>query len=104
MFIEIKELELHPIDFKEEFPAGTLDLGPDIVQAKPLTTSGRAQLVEEHHGKHEKIEDIRLAGELATTLQLACARCLDPVMQVIIKGKAFCSKMRYASRFCCASP
>jgi uncharacterized protein len=83
MFIEIKELELHPIDFKEEFPAGALDLGPDIAQAKPLTTSGRAQLVEEHHGKHEKIEDIRLAGELATTLQLACARCLDPVTQQI---------------------
>jgi uncharacterized protein len=83
MFIEIKELELHPIDFKEELPAGALDLGPEIVQAKPLTTSGRAQLVEEHHGKHEKIADIRLAGELATTLQLACARCLDPVMQEI---------------------
>jgi len=83
MFIAIKELELHPIDFKEEFPAGAFDLGQDIVQIKPITTSGRAQLVEEHQGKHEKIQDIRLAGELRTSLQMACARCLDPVTQQI---------------------
>src|SRR5579871_5715211 len=47
MFIAIKELELHPIDFKEEFPAGAFELGQDIVQVEPLRTSGRAQLVEE---------------------------------------------------------
>jgi len=81
LFIEIKDLELHPIDFKEELAPGVLDLGPDIVQIKPLRASGRAQLVEEHHGKHEKIQDIRLAGDLATTWQLPCARCLEPVMQ-----------------------
>lgn len=83
MFIAIKELELHPIDFKEEFPAGTFDLGQDIAQVKPLLTSGRAQLVEEHQGKHEKIQDIRLAGDLATTLELLCARCLESVTQEI---------------------
>jgi uncharacterized protein len=83
MFIAIKELELHPIDFKEELPAGAFDLGQDIVQVKPIVASGRAQLVEEHQGKHEKIQDIRLAGELRTTLQLPCARCLDPVTEEI---------------------
>jgi uncharacterized protein len=85
MFIAIKELELHPIDFKEEFPAGAFELGQDIVQVEPLRTSGRAQLVEEHQGKHEKIQDIRLAGELHTTLQMACARCLDPVIQPVTR-------------------
>jgi uncharacterized protein len=83
MFIEIKDLEHNPIDFKEELAAGVIDLGPDVVQVAPLTTSGRAQLVEEHHGKHEKIQDIRLAGDLATSLQLPCARCLEPVTQGI---------------------
>jgi uncharacterized protein len=83
LFIEIKDLELHPIDFKEELAPGVLDLGPDIVQITPLRASGRAQLVEEHHGKHEKIQDIRLAGDLATTWQLPCARCLEPVTQDI---------------------
>jgi hypothetical protein len=30
MLIEIKDLELHPIDFEEEFRPGELDLGPDL--------------------------------------------------------------------------
>jgi uncharacterized protein len=79
MFIEVAELELHPIDFQEEFPPNAIDLGADVRQRTPLKTSGRAQLVEEHRGKREVIQDIRLQGELSTSLELACARCLDPV-------------------------
>jgi uncharacterized protein len=79
MFIEVAELELHPIDFQEEFPPDAIDLGADVRQRTPLKTSGRAQLVEEHRGKREVIQDIRLQGELSTSLELACARCLDPV-------------------------
>ncbi|MGC1961394.1 MAG: DUF177 domain-containing protein, partial [Candidatus Sulfotelmatobacter sp.] len=37
--------------------------------------------VEEHHGKHKIIQDIRIQGRLATRLELICARCLEPVMQ-----------------------
>lgn len=81
MLIEIKELELHPIDFEEEFRPGDLDLGPDLQQKTQLRAAGRAQLIEEHHGKHERIKDIRVNGELATALELACARCLEPVIQ-----------------------
>ena len=81
MFLEIKELELHPIDFKEEFQPGTIDLGEDVRQRTPLATDGRAELVEEHHGKHLVIQDIRLRGKLATRLELSCARCLDAVTQ-----------------------
>jgi uncharacterized protein len=83
MFIEIKDLEHNPIDFKETYAPGLIDFGTDVTQIKPLNASGRAQLVEEHHGKHEKIQDIRLAGELATTLELPCARCLDPVVEEV---------------------
>ena len=81
MLIEIKELELHPIDFEEEYRPGLLDLGPDLQQSAPLHAAGRAQLVEEHHGKHQLIKDIRVSGDLSTTLELACARCLEPVTQ-----------------------
>jgi uncharacterized protein len=81
MFIEIHELERHPVDFDEKFPPGTIDLGPDQRQSSPLHTSGRAQLVEEHHGKHKLIKDIRLNGELSTSVEIACARCLEPVVQ-----------------------
>ena len=85
MFIEIRELELHPVDFQEKFPPDAIELGADVHQRSPLTTSGRAQLVEEHHGKHQVIKDIRLTGELATSLELACARCLDPVVQAVAR-------------------
>jgi uncharacterized protein len=81
MLIEIKQLELHPIDFEEEYRPGDLDLGPDLRQSTPLHAAGRAQLIEEHHGKHQRIKDIRVSGELSTALELPCARCLEPVIQ-----------------------
>jgi uncharacterized protein len=80
MRFEIKELERHPIDFKEEFALEALDLGPDARQITPLKASGRAQLVEEHEGRRRTIQDIRVNGKLRTRLELPCARCLDPVI------------------------
>ncbi len=81
MFIEIHELELHPIDFEEHIRPGVLDLGDDLRQTEVLHTSGRAQLVEEQHGKHKIVKDIRLNGSLSTQVEMACARCLEPVRQ-----------------------
>ncbi|HEX8817225.1 MAG TPA: DUF177 domain-containing protein [Terriglobales bacterium] len=83
MLIEIRELEDHPVDFDEQLAPGAIDLASDIVQKTPLHAAGRAQLVEEHHGKHQIIKDIRLAGALATSLELPCARCLEPVAQKV---------------------
>ena len=81
MFIDIRDLELHPLDFREEIQPDTIDLGDDIRQKAPLKTSGHADLVQEHHGKHNVINDIRLKGDLATRLEVSCARCLEPVEQ-----------------------
>ncbi len=81
MFFEIKDLELHPIEFKEKFEPGAIDLGSDYRQIAPIETSGRADLVEEHHGKHKIIQDIRVQGQLATRLEMSCARCLEPLGQ-----------------------
>ncbi len=81
MFFEIKDLELHPVEFAEKFEPGVIDLGADYRQVTPIDSSGRADLVEEHHGKHKIIQDIRIQGRLATSLELSCARCLEPVMQ-----------------------
>jgi len=83
MLIEIQELETRALDFREEFSAGTIDLGPDLRQRSPLRTEGRADLVEEHHGKHKVIQDIRLKGRLDTSLEVACARCLEPVVHQV---------------------
>jgi uncharacterized protein len=81
MFFEIKDLELHPVEFAEKFEPGEIDLGAEYRQRTPIETSGRVDLVEEHHGKHKIIQDIRIQGRLATSLELICARCLEPLTQ-----------------------
>ncbi|HLX82586.1 MAG TPA: DUF177 domain-containing protein [Terriglobales bacterium] len=83
MFIELKDLEIHPIDFREEYGPGVIDLGEDVRQLSPLRTEGRADLVEEQHGKHQVVQDIRIKGKLDTSVEVACARCLDPVVHPV---------------------
>jgi uncharacterized protein len=85
MFLDIKNLELHPLEFAEEFQPDVIDLGDDFRQRGPLKASGRAELVEEHHGKHQVIKDIRLRGRLAASLEMDCARCLEPVAQNVVR-------------------
>jgi uncharacterized protein len=83
MFLDIKELEVHPLDFEEQIPPDVIDLGSEARQRTPLNTSGHAEVVEEHHGKHQIIRDIRLKGRLSTGIELQCARCLEPVRQEV---------------------
>jgi uncharacterized protein len=85
MFLDIKELELHPLDFAEEFQPDVIDLGGGVRQRTPLRTAGRAEVVEEHHGKHKIIKDIRLRARLSAGLELQCARCLESVPQEIAR-------------------
>src|SRR5437868_1949803 len=82
MFISLHELERKEINFREEYPPGTIDLDPEMRQSGPLRTSGRATLIEEHHGRGV-IQDIRIQGELATSVESACARCLEPVTREV---------------------
>lgn len=81
MFLDIKELGLHPLDFEEEFQPDVIDLGGEARLRGPVKASGRAEVVEEHHGKHQVIKDIRLRGRLSAGLELQCARCLEPLRQ-----------------------
>ncbi len=83
MFIDIHELELHPVEFDSEFQPGTIDLGPDLRQASALKVNGRAELLEEHEGRGKKIEDIRMIGKFAARLEVSCARCLETVARDI---------------------
>src|SRR5947209_2651756 len=81
MFIDIHDLERNPLEFREEIRPDAIDVGPDMRQVNALKASGHADLVEEHHGKRQVVQDIRLKGSLSTRLQLNCARCLEPVLQ-----------------------
>ncbi len=60
---------------------GRLILGQSCSRQASCGAAGRAQLIEERHGKHLTIQDIRVNGELAATFQMACARCLEAVSQ-----------------------
>jgi uncharacterized protein len=79
MMIRVRELELRKLEFNEDLAPGAVEFGPDFRQVGPLHTDGRAELVVEHRGHHQDIEDIRLVGTLGTKVEIACARCLDPV-------------------------
>src|SRR5208337_2374565 len=83
MLIELADLKIHPVDFREEFSPGVIDLGEEVRQRSPLRTQGRADLVEEHHGKRKVVQDIRVKGKLETSLAVACARCLEPVVHQV---------------------
>lgn len=79
MFFNIRELELHSVDFRENFRPEAIDYGPELRQKTDLVSSGRATLVEEHRGAKETVKDIRVVGDYRTRVEIQCARCLEPV-------------------------
>ncbi len=86
MFLSIESLEDHEVDFQEEFLPEAIDLGADVRQRTPLRTHGRAELIEEHHGRKAMLDDIHVVGELSTSLELLCARCLEPVVRDVARS------------------
>src|SRR4051794_25749053 len=83
MFISIHDLELRKVEFAESFAPGAIDLGPDLLQRTPLKATGRAELLEEHHGGKHNVQDIRIVGDFSTEVELKCARCIEPVVQAL---------------------
>ncbi len=79
MQIQVKDLELHPVEFDREFAPESIELTRDLRLKTPLQAKGRAELIEEHHGSKKVVRDIRLVGEFRTTVEADCARCLEPV-------------------------
>lgn len=86
MLIRVRELELRKLEFDENYQPGAIEFGLDFRQIGPLLSKGRAELVVEHHGHHQNVEDIRLVGDVKTVLEFNCARCLDPVSLPVEKS------------------
>jgi len=72
-------LELRKLEFDENYQPGAIEFGPEFRQVGVLHSEGRAELVVEHRGHHQDVEDIRLIGSVETNLEFSCARCLEPV-------------------------
>lgn len=79
MFISLQDLEVRKVEFSQQFGPGTLDLGQDLKQSGVLNTKGRAELLEENRGERNAVEDIRVLGNFSTTVEVRCARCIEPV-------------------------
>lgn len=79
MFISLKDLEVKRQEFDESIAPGVLELGPELQQQGGLQAAGRAELVEENRGGKVRVQDIRVVGRFATTLEGRCARCVEPV-------------------------
>ena len=75
MFIVVEELEDHWVKFDEAFPPGHVDyLTEGIQQVAPLEVHGAARLLA---------GEIEIRGQLSTTMEAICARCLDPVLHPV---------------------
>ena len=79
MVIKPAQLLDEPLALDLQIPESAIDYAPDIQQTGPLTVKGRAELLVEHRGPKEFVEDIRIRASLAGRFELLCARCLTPV-------------------------
>jgi len=79
MLISLQELEVREVDFSQRFAPGTLDLGGELRQSGVLSTKGHAELLEEHRGGKNTVEDIRVVGDFSTEIEARCARCVESV-------------------------
>ena len=74
MFLDVHELERHPIAFDEWLLPGRIDFGQEVSQVERLEIRGSAELVA---------SEIRLRGFLRTAVEVSCARCLEPTRRPV---------------------
>ena len=83
MQITVLDLEREPLDYDVSLAPGELDFMADIVQLDTLAAQGRADLLEEHRGPRDIVQDIRLRGTYRGRFSVPCARCIDPVEHML---------------------
>ena len=79
MMITNHDLEQEPIEFDTALAPDAIDYGSDVRQLDSLAVAGRADLVVEHRGPHENIDDIRIRAAYKGRFETLCARCIEPV-------------------------
>ena len=79
MLITLLDLERDPVRYDTSFPPAGIDFGADVEQKGPLQAAGQADLLEEHRGPKDVVQDIRIRGSYRGSFRVPCARCLEPV-------------------------
>jgi uncharacterized protein len=83
MLITVVDLEREPIVYNFALKPGAIDYGSEATQVSPLAVEGRADLIEEHRGPREIVQDVRLQATYSGEFEIACARCLEPVRRTL---------------------
>jgi uncharacterized protein len=73
------DLEKESLQIHESIGQGIIDYAVDISQIGPMPVDGQADLIVEHRGSHEFVNDIRLRASYKGQFEVLCARCVDPV-------------------------
>ncbi len=79
MVIKPAQLVDEPLPLNLQIPEGNIEYTPDVRQVGPVSVNGRAELLVEHRGHNETVEDIRVRAALKGNFELLCARCLTAV-------------------------
>ncbi len=79
MLITPFDLQKEPLVFTEEILPGRIDYALDTRQIGPLPVQGKADLLVEHRGPEEQVEDIRVRARYQGAFEVLCARCVEPV-------------------------
>jgi uncharacterized protein len=79
MFISLQELELRPVRFSVDIPAGEIDFVNPAVQTSVLHAAGHAELVS------HALDEIRIRGNLSVDTEAPCDRCLEPARSRLTK-------------------
>ena len=75
MFLDVRELALHKLRLHQSYAPGAVDYHTrDFRQTDPLEVRATAEMVD---------SQIRISGELHTRVEIACARCLEPVIEEV---------------------
>lgn len=79
MLLNLQELELKPVHFNVDIPAGGIDYDQRLKQTSVLHARGTAEMLNNTLG------EVRIQGSLDVTVEAACDRCLETARMPVDK-------------------
>ena len=78
MFLDVKDLAVRKLSIHKSYAAGSIDYQTaEVKQVSPLEVTATAELLD---------GQIRIEGQLETKIEMACARCLEPVVEEVSRS------------------
>jgi len=78
VLLKLQELELKPVHFHVDIPAGEIDYDQRLKQISALNAQGTAEMLN-------SLGEVRIHGSLAVTVEAACDRCLETAQLTVQK-------------------